>query len=326
MDLRHLRYCLAVAECRSFSQAARSLHVSQPAISRQIRDLEQDLGILLFDRAAIPVRPTLDGVRFLERARKVVEEADRLRQDFQVIPPDGRGAGKVLRFAHFGTLIALEIAPCLRKFADRSGGLEIEWIETTPDEALTGLREGRYDVAISGIPEPARTRGLRVCEVWTEAPLAAIPRDHPLAGEPEVPLSIFHGSRCCLWDEEKFPGFGTSFVTSCEREGARPAEWRVINSVESLFAAVTIGEWIGYAGRPAARLCPPEVVMLPIAGDAVPMPIGLIWDPLSRTAALCESLASQMSRDRLAIAAPAAKGQGVVGADVRTGTSGIDFR
>src|SRR6187551_3425413 len=142
MELRHLRYFVAVAEALSFSRAAARLHLTQPALSRQIRDLEEELGCRLL-RRGLNARTELtpEGRRLLEGAGQLLETADRLVAEIRA------GAARV-RFGHFGVLWLHHFSPALRRFARRHPKVNLDPIELTPRELVAALRHGEVDVAL----------------------------------------------------------------------------------------------------------------------------------------------------------------------------------
>jgi DNA-binding transcriptional LysR family regulator len=157
VELRHLRYFTAIAEALNFSRAAERLHVSQPALSRQMRDLEEELGRNLFDRVNNGVRLTAAGKEFLRGARSVIAASDalfaRLRgRDPRECPP--------LRIAHFGTLAAQYFSPFLRRMGHRHPHLRLQLEEYLPADALRALRAGKLDAVFTGPPEESRLKGL----------------------------------------------------------------------------------------------------------------------------------------------------------------------
>src|SRR4051812_3611408 len=132
MELRHLRYFTAVAETLHFSRAAERLHLTQPALSRQIRNLEEEIGIVLLERHGTRTSLTSAGALFAERARAILAAAARAVDE-------ARSAARLLRFGHYGTLWIDHYAPALRRFSKQHPELMLQSVEQTPAELVKAL-------------------------------------------------------------------------------------------------------------------------------------------------------------------------------------------
>src|SRR5262249_17320539 len=137
MELRHLRYFIRVAEEENVSRAALKLHVSQPALSRQIRDLEEELGFQLLERSAKPVRLTEAGRAFLTEARAVLQRADDAVKAARAV---ATGASE-LHVGYAPSLTARILPPTLRAFQLESPRLRVRLHDLSTEEMLAGLRD-----------------------------------------------------------------------------------------------------------------------------------------------------------------------------------------
>src|SRR5215468_7046893 len=126
MELRHLRYFAAVADAGSVSRAARRLYVTQPALSRQIQDLERDLACRLFDRIGRRIVLTKDGDEILERTRRLLADAEALRERGRAL---GGGEAGVLRIGAVPQFIEAALPEVLTRYALRSPGIEVQLVE-----------------------------------------------------------------------------------------------------------------------------------------------------------------------------------------------------
>ncbi|MEU5538554.1 LysR family transcriptional regulator [Streptomyces sp. NPDC020362] len=183
MELRHFRYFIAVAEQNSFTRAAARLHVSQPALSQQIRDLERELGVDLLCRGPGGAVPTPAGEVFYDRVRKVLTEVD-------------EAAGAARRAAHDRVTLRIGIAlplpmeihvPVLSAFAEAYPQVRLAWREIGFAECDQPLINGEIDVALMRLPVDPE---LLVWEQLIDEPHGlAVPVGHPLNDAPEVKLA-----------------------------------------------------------------------------------------------------------------------------------------
>src|SRR5689334_12770760 len=126
MELRHLRYFVAVADAGSVSRAARRLHVTQPALSRQIQDLERDFACRLFDRIGRRIVLTKDGDEILERTRRLLADAEALRERGRAL---GGGEAGVLRVGAVPQFIEAALPEVLTRYALRYPGVDVQLVE-----------------------------------------------------------------------------------------------------------------------------------------------------------------------------------------------------
>jgi len=183
MELRHLRYFIAVAEGENVSRAALKLHVSQPALSRQIRDLEDELGFLLLERSARSVRLTQAGRAFLTEARAVLQRAEHAVKAARAI---ASGGGGELHVGYAPSLSARILPQTLRVFQAKLPNVRVRLHDLSTEEMLAGLREGKLQIAFVVRPTPGRMRGLRFEELARDSICLAVAPKHPLASRRTV--------------------------------------------------------------------------------------------------------------------------------------------
>src|SRR5258706_169053 len=141
MELRHLRYFAAVAAHGSFTRAAEVLHLTQPALSRQVKDLEDEIGALLVVRSTNAITLTPTGETFYEDACDVIARADKA-----VRRARGERGHEVLRVGYLPTVVTGIMAPALEKFQAAKPRVRVELADLTPTEMREAAREGRLDV------------------------------------------------------------------------------------------------------------------------------------------------------------------------------------
>jgi DNA-binding transcriptional LysR family regulator len=175
MELRHLRYFVAVADAGSVSRAATQLHVTQPALSRQVRDLESELGLPLFDRVGRRLQLTASGDTLLQRTRDILRSAEALREQASALA--GGTAGTLRLGATAQTLESL-ISGFLVGFRRQWPGIDVRLIEDGGMRLKTRVQRGELHLALGAVPAGDELRARPLFPVWV---LAVMPVRSPLA-------------------------------------------------------------------------------------------------------------------------------------------------
>jgi DNA-binding transcriptional LysR family regulator len=217
VELRHLRYFIAVAEELNFSRAAQRMHMAQPPLSAAIRQLERDLGVELLVRTTREVRLTEAGRAFLQGARRTLADAERAAEDAKRAAAGELGR---LRIAYswstrFATLPALGKA-----FRASHPGVELLSQEMWNARMPQAFAAGSIDVALSIVPEIAS--GLEVAPMCEERLGAILPEAHPLAREEAIPLSALADAEFVLFPREIAPRLHDAFMAIYRRAGVEP--------------------------------------------------------------------------------------------------------
>jgi DNA-binding transcriptional LysR family regulator len=254
MELRHLRYFVAVAETLNFSRAAVRLHVTQPALSRQIRDLEQELGCLLLRRGAnARTELTPEGRRLLAGARSILAATETLTAEV-------RAQATQLRFGHYGALWLNYFTPALRRFAKRHPQIMLQPADLTPGTLPGALRRGEIDLALLGLADAAVRREFQTRQVGALPARLALAAGHPLAKRRKLRLAELREATWVSWDEKEFPGRKQLLVDACRRAGFRPRIAYETDSIASLFVRVATSDAIGQV-LPMSNQLPHEGVV-----------------------------------------------------------------
>jgi DNA-binding transcriptional LysR family regulator len=193
MELRHLRYFVGVARAGGFVKAAASLNVAQPALSRQILDLERELGVKLFERHRGGARLTREGQRFLVDARRILDQADRAVTRARASSKSAPASFNI----GYGELLAYwpRVSEVLHRFRLMNPAMSLMATEMRRQDMQLGLREERLDVGIIGMVQwpPRGFDGMRMLHaVQTGVIIAA---EHPLAAQKSVRLADLKGLR-----------------------------------------------------------------------------------------------------------------------------------
>lgn len=237
VELRLLSYVVAIAEESSISAAARRLHVTQPTLSRQLRELEAQLGTELFEREGRGVVPTAAGTALVRRAATVLAAAEAALEDVR-LAAEGRSGQLTVTFAGSGINGALGAA--LGRVRRELPRVELRLEESFSDtEMSTGVLGGRCDIAVQRLP----IRDTRLAtQVWWQEPLAMfLPSGHPLAhGSGPAPLEALGRIPLVLWPRDVSPQSHDEILALCQRAGVTPrigAEGRSVQTVLALVAA-----------------------------------------------------------------------------------------
>lgn len=196
METQQLRYFVAVARAGSFVRAADLEGIAQPSLSQQIRKLEGELGVSLFDRLGRSVKLTLYGEKLLEHAEAVLRDMREAKRAVEALKDEN--AGKV-RVGVIPTVLPYALVEPLAQFRDRNAGIEIELVEGITEEVVDALRRGEIDIAVVALP--IRHQEIVCSELFREKLVAAIPKGHSLARETTVALKKLGGERMLLLRE-----------------------------------------------------------------------------------------------------------------------------
>ncbi len=255
MELRHLRYFVMAAEEGNISRASSRLNVSQPAVSRQIRDLEEELGVSLFERRSHGLSLTDAGHTALTHTREILRQANALTE--AMVPFAEGGKKTSLRVGYISTALPGFLAEGLRRFNQDHNRICVEIHEMTPKEQERALHEGEIDLALLGHACPELKKRYRTEPIAKVKMAVALPDDHPLADRKAIDLEELANETFLSLDEKHFPGRPELMKSMFERAGISP---RVTLKADSLTAL--LGQVGGGAG---VALVPADVNVLPHA-------------------------------------------------------------
>lgn len=274
MNLRSLEYLVALAEHRHFGRAAEACYVSQPTLSTQIRKLEQELGVELVERNSAGVLLTPAGAEIVERARRIVDEAEGIRQVGRL--HDDPEAGTV-RLGIFPTLAPYLLPHVMPTVRTRFPRLRLMLVEEKSDILLERLRDGRLDVAL--LAAPIETHGLHEELLFDEDFVIAAPRGHVFAGDADaVGTSALVGENILLLDEGHC--LRDQALSVCRLAGADEKNGFRATSLETLRQMVASGAGITLLPRLAVTAPVPASPDIDIVEIAAPTPsrrIAMYW-------------------------------------------------
>jgi DNA-binding transcriptional LysR family regulator len=219
MELRHLRYFLAVAEELNFTRAAKRLNIAQPPLTQQIKALEAEMGVTLFDRSGYRVELTDAGKSFVPQVARILADVRNA-----VLIAKRAAAGDVghvrVGFTESASFNPL-VTAAFRRFRLAHPEVEVS-LEENPSTVLAGaLREGRIDAAF--VRPPLRTvEGLTLHIIDEEEMVVAVSSGHPLAGRPDLEMKDLADETFVLYPRVERPGLADTVIAACEKAGFSP--------------------------------------------------------------------------------------------------------
>jgi len=264
MELRHLRYFVRVAEELHFGRAARMLGISQPPLSQQIRALEDELDVRLFDRTSRRVALTEAGRVFLPQAHRVLEQADLAIQAAQRAE---RGEAGILAIGFTASAPFVPIiATTLFAFRRACPQVHLNLSEIPLDVQIAGLADRRIDVGIMrGFHPPALPDGLIATVLLQEPLMIAVRPDHPLAGSGEaLTIADLAGHPFVLYERSFGAGFNEHLMLLCRAAGFEPHVVQEASGLATLLGLVAAGFGLTVIAKSLSALHPDNVVYRPI--------------------------------------------------------------
>jgi DNA-binding transcriptional LysR family regulator len=264
MELRHLRYFVAVAEELHFSRAAERLHIAQPAVSQQIRTLEAELGVRLLNRTKRTVSLTDAGAVLLAEARRLLEQVEVARLALQEVS-DGN-AGR-LRIGYTPASLPASVRRALKDVATSTADLRIVLEPGFAHALIAAVRNERLDAAIVSLPCP--TTGLRTTHLGHERTVAAVPVSHRHAVQPAIRLEHVAPERIVVLPRDANRPFFDAALAACQRAGLSPSLVETPGTcVEPVLLAVALGAGVALLPESVAdRYSTRGVRFIPIEGD-----------------------------------------------------------
>jgi len=268
MELRHLRYFAAVARELNFSRAAQQLHIAQPPLSRQIRQLEDELGAELFDRSARPLRLTPAGQFFQGQAAQLLERLTEVRAATLRI---ARGRRVWFSIGFVPSTLYGVLPEVIRRFRAAQPSVEVGLSELTTVQQLEALKAGRIDVGFGRLRfDDASSSGAVVTE---EAVIATLPSGHRLARHKGLSLAKLSAEALLLYPAKPRPSYADQVLEMFQSRGLQPVVALEANEMQTAIGLVVAG--IGYAlvPRSVQGLHREGVVYLPLSDPGVTSPV-----------------------------------------------------
>lgn len=272
MELRHLRYFVALAHELHYGRAAGQLRIAQPALSQQIIKLETELGVQLLERSSRRVRLTQQGSQLLEYAQRTLHDADALTHLAQKM---SRGQAGLLRLGAISPATFKFLPSVLREFVKSSDGVDVSLHVMDTPQQVAAMLEDRLDV---GLVRPwVQNELIFVEELFHERMLLAVSSDHPLAERNKVWIREFAQDPFVTYPRERGAGYYDLVVGICRRAGFYPHIRQELDEIYTILTMVAAGLGVAILPEPAVLLRIPGVTYLPLRDATAHAGVCLAW-------------------------------------------------
>lgn len=274
MELRHLRYFLVAAEEENFNRAAERLRIAQPALSRRIHDLEQELGVPLFERRQKRVRLTSIGRAYYEDVRRIVLDLDRAGARSRRM---ARGEAGTLSLGVNHTVLRIGIvSSAVQAFYANHPDVELRLDPLKRPHLVDAVLEGHVDAAFL-FTRPPDSPLLEHIEISRDEFVLALPKAHPLAARKEVRLADLSGEDFLWLKRENAPTIYDQLVAACAAGSLAPRIVQHITSESTRLHLVSAGMGVTFVTSSFRDYAPDTVMTRTVADFNVPLHLDLAW-------------------------------------------------
>ncbi|MEG5161133.1 LysR family transcriptional regulator [Microcoleus sp. AT3-A2] len=272
MELRHLRYFIAVAEELNFTRAAEKLHIAQPPLSQQIQHLEAELGFQLFRRTKRTVHLTAAGQVFFEEAGKILQQVDRA---IQLGRQTSRGELGQLTIGFVSSAAHNVVPAILQAFRTRCPAVKLELHELTTNEQLQRLRFGQIDIGF--VRPPVEEEGINSEIVFREPLIVALPETHPAADRTHLELRELSTEPFILFPRSQAPGLYDAIVSLCQQAGFSPIAAQEAIQMQTIVSLVAAEMGVAIVPESMQNFQRSGVVYKSLPESTCIVAIALIW-------------------------------------------------
>jgi DNA-binding transcriptional LysR family regulator len=288
LELRHLRYFEALASTLNFTRAAEQLHIAQPPLSRQIQQLEDELGVMLIDRSSRPLALTRAGAFFYEQATQILARIEEVRLATQRL---GAGQRRWLGIGFVPSMLYGTLPNTIRRFMDEHPGIDVVLTELTSVQQAQALQSGRIDVGFGRVA--IESEGLLNTLIEEEPLVAVLPAGGALAAAPEVSLQNLAEQTVILYPAQPRPSFADQVSAQFRVRGCPITRSFETNGLQTAIGLVAAGMGVSLVPRSVERLKRDDVVYRPISDAGVVSPMLMSTrraDTSQDVARLCQAI------------------------------------
>ncbi len=275
MELRHLRYFVAVGEEQHYGRAAERLRVAQPALSRQIQDLEEEIGVKLFDRMPRGVKISAAGMSFLNDSRRILQQVNEATMRAGHV---ARGQSGTLRggFTEFASWRGV-VPDSFRQFRARQPDAELQLYPSSSLEQIDALRSRRLDAGFV-FSMPQSDPDLDQMLVAIHHLVLAAPKGHPLTRIRKLRLRDMSDTAFVWFPRRQSPAFYDRLMKECFRRGLKtPHIVQEAGDQATMLSLVSCRLGVAFVTDATRWRCPAGVVLLPVVDLNLPLTVSLVW-------------------------------------------------
>ena len=274
MELRHLRYYVAVGEALSFTRAAERLHLAQPSLTRQIRALEMEIGVKLLDRSKQKIALTPEGRSFLGDAKRVLGLSIEI---VKAVQRQSRDENTALQIGYVANLFYDLLPGILTSFQRAFPTIPVNLFDMNCGDQLRALEEERLDLGFIGVCRPPESSKLEVHTVASYQTMVALPKAHPLTKEPVVQLKDLKPMFFIGISETSFPGYHRWITQTCRQVGFKPKILQDAEIERAAIDSVAGGLGVTLLPDPVRKFAHQDVAFRPLR-PPVTVAAGAAWN------------------------------------------------
>jgi DNA-binding transcriptional LysR family regulator len=261
MELRHLRYFVAVADALSFTRGAQKLHLAQPSLTRQIKDLEEEIGVRLLDRTRTGVSLTPEGKSFLVDAKRLLHLSGEIVESVQRL---SRHESTPFNIGYVANLFYDLLPVTLASFQRSFPAVPINLFDMSCGDQFRALKDGRIDCGFVGPHEPVEELGFQFRAIASYETVAALAKNNPLAKKPIIKLLELKPLFFIGMSEVSYPGYRRWLKQTCQRVGFSPKVLQDVEIERTLIQAVAAGLGVALLPDQVKKLPHEAVVFRPL--------------------------------------------------------------
>lgn len=272
IELRHLEYFIALAETLHFGRAAEKVHVTQPALSQQIKKLEARIGVVLVDRTPRAVALTAAGQAFLAEARRALAQVDRA---VHVAQRAGRGEVGRLRIGFIGSVLFSFLPAALRSFRARFPDVELDLHECNTHHQHERLRRAELDLGF--LYAPLGDDQITLERVFSQSFVVALSETHPLAGRASIALAELAREPFVMVTRDREPGLYDCHIGACQQAGFVPNVVQRASQFQTILGLVSAGIGVYPMAAHVRHMVHEGVVFVPVSEPTATIELCAAW-------------------------------------------------
>lgn len=274
MDVRQLRYFIAVAEHLNFTEAARALFVAQPAVSQQIAYLEKRLGVKLFARSKHSVELTHAGAVFLKDAREIVK---RLEESIETVQLAEEGKVGTIKIGLLSVSVRTFLPLVVRSFRKKHPSISIHFAFYNVGQINNKLEKDEIDLAFTLSHGLGSLGGIAFKKLWTQRYCAIMPHDHPLSSSPSLRLEQLAREPFVMLDRAQSPQGYDHILSLCAKKGFSPDIVSHASRIDAVMLMVDAGIGITVQSRHVHMYATPTLRLVELEGEEYEVDVVASW-------------------------------------------------